>query len=172
MYQKIITILETADTNKYKRFLYLLFLPITSLFEYYCFKHFNTIIFTELSNDDFIEFLDKNEFGYKNNQLIKMDVIDSEYHISLKPDILRNSIRNELNNAFIQKIRTTTNINVEEILSITVDVFQENSGVKHYKACVQYFRYYVVLENKKYLKYWSVYFVILLCAYLLFFKLI
>jgi hypothetical protein len=168
MYQKIIEILEKSEESKMSRFFYVIFLPISALLEYLCFRHFNKIIQEELSNEEFIEFLDKNEFGYKNNTIYKMDIIESEYHKSLKQDVLKNTIRNEVTNSMIDMISKITNIGVEELLSVTVQLFQNKEKIKYYKVSIQYYRYLLVLENRKFLITWFVLVIaiILSCVFL------
>lgn len=153
----ILKLLDNSEKTKWHKSLYLLFLPITAILEYFCFKHYQKIIEKELGHEDFVEFLDKNEFGFKNHSIYKMDVIDREHHVSLKQEVLRNSIRNEVTNAFISEISKITNMKVEELLSVTVQLFENEERVKTYKVSVQYYRLLIVLENKRFIRTWFVF---------------
>ncbi len=153
----ILKVLEKTENSKLLKFLYFLFLPISYILELLCFKYFWNLIKNELlTNEEMVEFLSKNEFGYKRNKLYKIDIVEPDSFLNqFNVDELKLKIKQEISEIFIEKIGQITALDIENYLNILV-VTDIVEGLKKYTVEIRYFRYYVVMSTIKYVFLWFI----------------
>ena len=88
-----------VKSTKFKRFIYNILCPIFFLLEYLCYIYFwkNIVIKEMLSSDEIVDFLDKNEFGYTGNYVLKSDLLsNNEFYERLSLDESKEIIKKEV----------------------------------------------------------------------------
>jgi hypothetical protein len=137
---KIFRFLEnynTFDPTKWKKFIIFIISPYILLLEYLCYRYFwNKIIITELvTKDPIIEYLNKSEFGFNwlRTKIYKKSILDpslSFYLTKTNPEI-KEYIRAEYVNKLSTLIRTNSNFNIEEYITIVVKVDDKISNINN-----------------------------------------
>ena len=157
---KILSILDKTETSKKLMFLYNLILPISYFFEYIAYKYFwNKIILEELlTNDNIVNFLDENEFGFKPNKIYKMDIIEEDNALaSLNVEEAQIAVKKEFTNTIVKIIKDNVTIDIENYINLNIDVtiIPENK-LKQYTVTIRYYRYYLIVKNFKLLIWWLI----------------
>lgn len=163
----IFNYLESLDTTKWGRFFKTFFAPIWFIMEWLCFRKYWNIILSELietEGDEIINFLDRNEFGLQKNRIIKKDLIDNnEFLKGRKLDECKEIIKKEYVIALTDLFKKYCNINIEEIISLTVNVdtkITKLNGESYrnniYEVSLQYCRLWWFEKAKTYLFWWFV----------------
>jgi len=142
----ILTFLEKTENNKFLKFIYYLFLPISFLLETICFYYYWYLIKKELlTNEDMVNFFVENEFAYKWNKLYKLDIIEPDTFLNqFNLDELKFKIKNEITEILLEKISEITAIDIENFLNVIVFTEYVEGNIKQYKVEIKYFRYYVL----------------------------
>lgn len=147
----ILKFLEKTEKSKFLKFLYFLFLPLSYLFEYLCFKYYWNIIKVELlTNDDMVKFFEENEFGYKWYKLYKIDIVEPDTFLNqFNVEELKLKVHQEISEILVMKIKEVTSFDIEEYLNLTVktDIVE---GLKQFTVELKYFRFYFVTTYFKY----------------------
>lgn len=155
--QKILNFLELTETNKTYKFFYYLFLPITYLLEYICFRYYWKFILENLlTNDEMVNFLDKNEFGINSYKIYKKDIIEQDEFLNhLNLDELKLQIKKEMSTELIKKISEISAFDLENYINITVNIYIID-GIKQYEIQIKYFRHYMINYLKSKLFIWII----------------
>jgi len=165
---KIYNLLESfTDSNKTtnnKVRIYKVFIPIFLLLEYITYWWFwkKIVIGDLLTSDVIVDFLDKNEFEYTGNKLIKMDLIESNpYFDRLSLVEAQQTIKKEYVEAFSELITTNIPTNIEDYITLYVETEikivksnNENYRNKIYIVNIQFCRYAYLQNAIKIFKYW------------------
>lgn len=153
------------QSSKSKKYIYNIFLPIFLILEYVCFIFiWKRIIIHEIfTNDEIVEFLDKNEFGYKNNKIYKKDLVSTNEFIDrFDLDEIKILVKKEFIESFAEKFKTVS-FNIEDYLTLITDVDfttvkkgGETIRERVYIVTLQYCRYFYI--HRWYLKMliWSI----------------
>lgn len=163
MNAKILTILEKSDSNLKLKLIYYLILPISIICEFITFKKYWKIIINEIdSSEDIIKWFDEQEFGFNSNKLYKKDIVAPDTFLSqLSLTELTIKIRGEFIKKIIELFRENLVIDIENYVSLTVDVEfakNTNNSLKQYTVTIRYFRYQKIIENIKWLILWFILF--------------
>lgn len=166
----LLTILEKSDFNKKLKFLYYLILPISYIFEYITFRKYWKIIVAEIdASEDIIKFFDEQEFGFKSNKLYKQDIVAPDTFLAdLNLTELTIKIRGEFIKKIIELFRENLVVDIENYISLTVDVEfakNTNNSLKQYTVVIRYFRYQKLIDNIKWLIIWFVSVIVLFVIY-------
>ena len=155
----LIKLLDKTEISKYYRFFYYLFFPIFYFIELICFFYFWNKIKNELlTNEEFVTFLDDNEFGYKWYKLYKMDIIEKDNFLDqFEIEEIALKIKAEFIQVITEKISKITVFDIEEYININVltTILPENK-IKKYTVEIKYYRFFVIQQNIKYLIIWTV----------------
>lgn len=163
--------LESLDNTKFGRFFKIFLTPIWFVMEWLCFKKYWNIILSEIvENDSIINFFDKNEFGISKNRIIKKDLIDNnEFLKGRSLNDCQAIIKKEFVIALTDLFKKHCNINIEEIISLTVTtdtvittISNETYRNNIYEVAIQYCRLWWFQKAKKYLVWWLLTFLTLL----------
>ena len=165
--------------TKTKKFIYLLLIPyfyfIETIIRYKIWK--KTILPELITNDIIIGFLDKQEFSYKKGIIYKQDLLESnEFFDRVNLEEAKETIKKEYFEALIQLFTDNINFNIEDWITILVNVEYkwavekngEYAKAKVYEIKIQYCREYFFLQAKKYLLRWLLIFGIILIPIILF----
>lgn len=162
---KILNYLDSIPGKKNKKSIYFfqdLFLPIFLLIEYFCYiRIWNKIVIPEmLTNDEVVNFLDRNEFGYTKNKLIKKDIIESGSMLdTFNPEEAEFNIQNEFVSVLSEIIEKHINIDIENYITIKTNidfVKSDNNTLKVYTVRIMYYRYPEIQRKLKYINYWII----------------
>lgn len=145
--------------TKFKKYYYILAIPYFFCLELFVrYKIWKKLIIPELiTNDIIIEFLDKNEFAYKNGILHKMDLLETnEYYDRMSLDESKEVVKVEFIKTFLELFRNNVQIDVEDWVNILVTTDykyvtdKENKLVKSkiYEVKLQYCREFFFLRAK------------------------
>lgn len=157
--------LESQDISSTGKWFRILLAPIWLILEYICYvKYWKRIIIPELiTNDKIFEFLDKNEFEYTKDKLIKKDLIDEIESFNGKDlDTIKYEVQKEYTEHLINLISKNCSTNIEEYLSLIVNtdleviaVASEYYRVGIYKVIIQYCRLWWLNKARKYTFFWG-----------------
>lgn len=130
-------------------------------------RYFDKLIFTNLlTQNTIIEFLDKNEFGFKNNVLYKKDIIDENtFYGEMKNIEIEKLLKSDFEKILLQEINDSyITIDVENYINIFVTV--ESDKIKNLRIYSIYIRYYrneiINITKSKVIKRLVIYFITLL----------
>lgn len=133
--------------------------PIWYYLEKKCFNKFwkNIICHEILTNDDIVDFLDKNDFTYKPDKFYKMDLISSNPFFDRST--LQESkvfIQKEYTDVFIELFRKHIQFDIEEYVNLNIDteveIFKnelgENISAKVYTVTLRFCRQHYLQKAK------------------------
>jgi hypothetical protein len=171
---------NTFELSKSKKFLFFLFSPIMVFLEYICYSYYwNKIILVELAtNDDIINYLDKQEFGFNflKTKIYKKDVIPKDnqfYSIRTNPE-LKKYMMKEFIDVFYEIIKKSSSFNIENYISLVIDIWDDIrkiNGVllstKLYQVDLLFVRYWFMIRELKRFVWWiAIVGIIILSSYL------
>jgi len=166
-----------VNSTKIKRLILNVFCPIFLLFEYLCYKYFwkNIVIKEILTSDEIVDFLDKNEFGYTGNYILKSDLLsDNEYYDRLDLEEARKLVKKDFVSAISELITKNISINIEDFITLLVTtevkIISKNNNInkaKIYTVKLQFSRYYFLQQIIKKFYIWIT--IVLCLSILLFF---
>lgn len=160
---KILNYLDSIPGKKNKKLIYLfqdLFLPLFLLIEYVCYRKiwFKIVIPELLTNDEIVNFLDRNEFGYSKNKLWKKDIIENGSMLdTFNPEEAEFNIQSEFVSAFTEIIEKNVSIDIENFITIKthIDFVKSDRNImKIYTVKLTYYRYPEIQRKLKYVWYW------------------
>lgn len=180
MIYKIYLLLEkfTDPSNKSKidNLLYNIFIPFFFIMEWICLRHYwKKIVLNELlTSDAIVEFLDKQEFGFKNQIIYKADLLSSnEFFDRINMEEAKHIIKKEYVETFSKLLETNISLNIEEYINLLVNVemkvINKNDEIyreKIYTITIQFCRQFYFDFAKRKTKNW---FIILLLLGIIFF---
>lgn len=153
LFQFLEKMTEKSMQSKFNMFIYNIFVPIHLILEYIAYLYFwkKVIIPELLTNDGIVDFLDKNEFGYKKNKLYKSDLIESnEFFDRLSLEESKHVIKKEYVEAFAEIFKDNVVLNIEDYLTMIVTT--EVKTITHQGEIIREKIYTVVLQFCRY--YW------------------
>ena len=134
--------LESISFKESKSFIskliYNWFSPIGLLLEYLVYRHYwKKIIIPEIfTNDEIVNFLDKNEFSFDGFKIWKSDLLENnEFFVRQTLDESKEIIKKEYVEAFVEIFQKNTSINIEDYINLTVD-----TDIKSIKYEGQFFK--------------------------------
>jgi hypothetical protein len=153
-------------STKFKRLIYNIFIPIFYILEYITYKHFwKNIVVTELlSNDEIVDFFDKNEFGYNGNKIYKQDLIESnEYFNRLTLEDSKHVIKKEYIDTLSELLKANIPFNIEEFITLIVTTElkiiksnETNYRGRVYTVIIQFCRLFYLQKALVKLIYWCI----------------
>jgi hypothetical protein len=159
---------KANSLSYFKKIIKFLFNPIFLLLEFIVFWHYwkNIIVIEIFTNDEIVNFLDRNEFGYSNNIILKADLLSSnEYFDTLNIEEAKYLIKSEFVEAFA-KIFEKTSFNIEDYIGIvvnteikTIKTNGEYFREKIYEVKLMFCRYYDLINELKTFIFWVILFV-------------
>lgn len=168
--EKLLIFLEFVNsTNQIQskflaKLIFIIFLPIIYLIELLVYYHFwKVIIIREmLTNDNIVDFFDRNEFAYQGNKLYKEDLITGNDYYDSKPlDHVQKLLREEFVNSIYQIIKENTQLNLEDNLNLIVECDiksiknqTEVLRAKVYSVTIRFYRYHILSSYKSKLFLW------------------
>lgn len=154
------------NAPKINKILLIIFAPYYYIIELIIFKYFwEKIIIEEIfTNDEIIDFLDKNEFGFKNNIIYKSDLINSnEFYDSINLTEAKNIIEKEYVTEFYNLFHKNIMFNIEEYIIINVEtelsIIRNHNDVykeRIYRIELFFNRYFYLQKQKQYFKNWII----------------
>ena len=111
-------------STKFRRFIYTIFIPLFIILEYLVYRFFwkKIVIVEMLTNDEIVNFLDKNEFAYKGNKIYKQDLITSnEFFDRLNLDESKQVIKKEFVETISELLSKNIPLNIEEYITLIVN---------------------------------------------------
>lgn len=153
----------SSNPNNSKKYsiLTIIFAPIFFLLHRKECKYFWDIIINEFGdNDEIVKFFDRNEFGLTPLKIYKKDVIDdSSDLINYSTENLKEVIFKDYSQSLLQLFNKNCTIDVENYISLLVDVElyrKDNSIIKLYTVSIVYYRLNLYLSMKRILKWWCI----------------
>lgn len=151
---KLLNNLEKIYINNSKR--YGFFFIYYYCLELICKRYFDRLIFeTLLVQDNVVEFLEVNEFGYKeslfNRFLYKKDIIDeNSFYGELNNIDVSKTIKADFEDALLEEIKKSNIvIDVENYINVFVEITKDDiKNIRIYSIYVRYYRNYVIQEHK------------------------
>ena len=151
---KLLNNLEKIYINNSKR--YGFFFIYYYCLELICKRYFDRLIFeTLLVQDNIVEFLEVNEFGYKqslfNRFLYKKDIIDeNSFYGELNNIDVSKTIKADFEDALLEEIKKSNIvIDVENYINVFVEITKDDmKNIRIYSIYVRYYRNYVIQEHK------------------------
>lgn len=132
--------------------------PIGLLLEYLVYRYYwKKIIIPEIfTNDEIVNFLDKNEFSFDGFKIWKSDLIENnEFFNRQSMEESKNIIKKEYVEAFVDIFQNNTSLNIEDYINLTVDtdlkmIKYENQFFKSkiYTVTVRFSRSYFLAKAK------------------------
>lgn len=115
-------------------------------------RYFEKLIIENLLTSDLIvEFLERNEFGLKNNEIYKKDIIDeTTFYGELSNVDVAKTIKKDFEKILLDEI-TESNIliDIENYLNIMVDIENETrTNIRIYSIYIRYYRNQLILDYK------------------------
>ena len=171
---KILNYLDSLPNRKNKKLLYFIqdiFAPINYAVEYYCFYFvWKKIVLKEiLTNDNIVNFLDRNEFCLKNNIIYKKDIIEKDNILdTFNPEDSEDKITQEFTEVFSNIIEENSNIDIENYVTLFTEIDitnpQYKNKIKIYKITIMFYRYFQLQLAKKRMIYWFITVILMLIA--------
>ena len=147
---------DPIKSTKTKSLIQNILCPIFLLLEYMCYKYFwkNIVIKEMLSSDEIVDFLDKNEFGYTGNYILKSDLLSyNEFYDRLDLNEAKQLIKKDFVTAISEIITKNISINIEDFINLTVTteikIINKNNNTfkeKIYTVKLQFSRYYFLQQ--------------------------
>lgn len=110
--------------KKYYHLFYIVFAPISLLLESICYWFFwRHICLVEIfTNDEIVDFLDKNEFGYKWNKIYKSDILDDKpFYAEKNLDESKHMLKAEFVKSFAEIFEENIPFKIEDYVTLTVN---------------------------------------------------
>lgn len=157
--------LEGQDVTNSGRLFRILLAPIWLLLEYLCYrKYWHKILIPELiTNDNIFDFLDKNEFEYRKNKLIKKDLVEDYEKLNGRTESeIKQIIKADYVEALVKLISENCSTNIEDFLNLQVIVETEIREIdgEYFRASlftviIQFHRLWWLQKAKKYTLIWT-----------------
>lgn len=153
---------DRVEYQKTMKLLYYLFLPISLILEILVYRHFwfNFICAELLTNDIIVDFLDKNEFGYKKGLLpyiYKKHIVESDEKVSIYSlEELEYIVKGDYVTSLTKLIEEHSSINVENYieLEVTTDIVRTPEKNKMYSVYIWFYRYRLIKKAFNKLIWW------------------
>lgn len=153
---------EAMAYRKTLKVLYYLLLPISIVFEVLVYRHFwfKTICAELLTNDAIVDFLDKNEFGYKKGLLpyiYKKHIVEADEKVAIyNLEELEYIVKGDYVVSITKLIEEHSSINVENYveLEVFVDIVPTPEKNKIYSVYLWFYRYKAIKKSAKNLIWW------------------
>lgn len=160
---KILKHIEKNYNTKYYNFFLLYYFILETIVKNYFEKFIINNIFEQ---ENIMDFLNRNEFGLKNNILYKKDIIDeTQYYGELNNIELEKLIKKDFENIFLEEIqKSNINFDIENYLNIFVKIDNNiEKNLRIYSIYIRFYRLFLIQELKeKLLKKMKKYFIIII----------
>lgn len=160
---KILKHIEKNYNTKYYNFFLLYYFILETIVKNYFEKFIINNIFEQ---ENIMDFLNRNEFGLKNNILYKKDIIDeTQYYGELNNIELEKLIKKDFENIFLEEIqKSNINFDIENYLNVFVKIDNNiEKNLRIYSIYIRFYRLFLVQELKeKLLKKMKKYFIIII----------
>lgn len=149
IYKKLDTLQKTLIDNpkKYTRFIiyyYIWELIVKNFFD-------KLIIDTLTTEENLLDFFDRNEFGIKNNQLYKKDIIDeTTFYGEMKNVEVSKTIKKDFERILLDELKESEiNIDIENYINVFVEVdIDIQTKFRIYSIYVRYYRTHIIKTYK------------------------
>ena len=146
---KILKYIEKNYNNKYYNFFLLYYFILEIIVK----KYFEKIILKNIfEQENIMDFLNRNEFGIKNNILYKKDIIDETlYYGELNNIELEKIIKKDFENIFLEEIQKSNIIfDIENYINVFVEIdFNVEKKLRIYSIYIRFYRLHIIQELKK-----------------------
>ena len=160
---KILKHIEKNYNTKYYNFFLLYYFILETIVKNYFEKFIINNIFEQ---ENIMDFLNRNEFGLKNNILYKKDIIDeTQYYGELNNIELEKLIKKDFENIFLEEIqKSNIKFDIENYLNVFVKIDNNiEKNLRIYSIYIRFYRLFLVQELKeKLLKKMKKYFIIII----------
>ena len=154
--------IEKTYIEKFKQ--YKFYLVYYYIWELIIKKYFDKLIIQYLlTSDSLVQFLDRNEFGLKNNQIYKKDIIDENtFYGEFKNNELISEIKKDFELTFLDEIsKAQIPIDIENYINIFVDL-EIVKNFRVYSIHIRFYRTQILIDYKwKFIKQLIIYLIIL-----------
>jgi hypothetical protein len=156
--------------NKFKKFIYTVFIPIFLLLEYILYMYYwkNIVIREILTSDEIVGFLDKQEFSYDGNVIRKIDLLsENEFFDRIDSKDAKEIIKTEYVKTISDLFTNNIPINIEEYITLLVSVDlkiikkdDESYRDRIYIITIQFCRQFFLDKAKKKFNLWLIFMII------------
>lgn len=159
---KLLNLFEKIDfgkKQKFNKFIYYFFIPISQLIEFILYKKYWKIIIDELnSSEEVWKWLDDQEFGFDGKKIYKKDIIEPDSFLaSLELEELTVKVRGEFAKKFTDLFHENLTLDIENYINMMIYTeYAEGTKLKQYTVVIRYLRYQKLVDNIKWVIIWFI----------------